>query len=344
MQQTPSVQGHPASVDAYIRYGWKLVPIPPNTKGPQHQGWNQPHAALTSAADLPQGWGIGLAHAYTGTMALDVDEWDSAAAALAEQGINLQSLYDAPDAVTIESGKPGRGKLLYRMPFGLTLPSKKITIKKDGANQVIYELRCATSNNLTVQDVLPPSIHPETRQPYRWGGHGNWTRLPEIPITLLTLWNSLLEQEKIKNIRSDGAIDVSWTDIQTAMTHINPDCSRDDWVTVGMALHWAGTQTGQEEQAFHLWDEWSAQSHTKYKGQNDLIVQWRSFKPDGGKTLGSLFHLAQENGWQPPHPSAEDLFSAVNQAPEQNIPNVTDLMRPPPPDINLDHWPSLLVE
>ena len=180
----PHVTQHPASVDAYIRHGWSLVPIPNGTKGPRTPGWNLKENAIKSQADLPAGYGIGLAHAYSGTMAFDIDEWEMTVEELTPQGVDLQALYNANDAVIVDSGRAGHGKLLYSLPFGLTLPSKKIIINGVTA----YELRCATVNNLTVQDVLPPSIHPDTHQPYRWAGKGHWTRLPTIPQSLLDLW------------------------------------------------------------------------------------------------------------------------------------------------------------
>ena len=126
MTATNTVQQHPASVDLYIRHGWSLVPIPQGTKGPRTPGWNKKENALRSQADLPQNFGIGLAHAYSGTMALDIDNWQATQALLNDHGINLIDFYNDPDAVIIESGKQGHGKLLYRMPVGLTLPSKKV--------------------------------------------------------------------------------------------------------------------------------------------------------------------------------------------------------------------------
>ena len=55
----------------------------------------------------------------------------------------------------------------------------------------VHVLTLEAGAPVTVQDVLPPSIHPSTKQPYRWAGHGNWTRLPVIPQPLLDLWQSL---------------------------------------------------------------------------------------------------------------------------------------------------------
>lgn len=334
---SPSVQQHPASVDAYIRHGWSLVPIPPGTKGPRATGWNKREAALASQSDLPPGYGIGLAHAFSGTMAFDIDSWDIASQIMGQHGIDLAALYAAPDAVIVDSGRAGRGKLLYQMPAGLVLPSKKVIHQ----STVIYELRCATSSMLTVQDVLPPSIHPETMQPYRWAGRGHWTRLPMLPEALLAVWESLLEQEKTASIAVSGAVDASWNEIQQAVEHINPNCSYQEWITIGMALHWAGTQTQELDYALALWNEWSQGSEGKYPGERVIYNHWVSFKPDKATSvkLGSLFHIAKEHGWARPEPDVSQLFKAV----ESTTPDVVHSWKPKPPKMNLDLWPEVLA-
>lgn len=337
------VHQHPATVDAYLRHGWKLVPIPPGTKGPTRSGWNREERTIQSSAELPPGFGIGLAHAFSGTMALDIDEWDTAAFRLSLHGIDLQSLYEAPDAVIIHSGNPGHGKLLYSMPFGLALRSKKLTHRgQDGVNHNYLDFRCATANRLTVQDVLPPSMHPTTGQPYRWAGRGNWQSLPEIPPMLLDYWRGLLDEEDQSNsaIPTGDAIPSNWTEVHEALSHISPDCSRDEWINVGMALHYAGMQTNDMTQALTLWDSWSARSVIKYPGQRAILTQWTSFRPD--KThlvkLGTLFHYARQAGWTR-RIDASKLFSEVAFSPTR----VAEAIRPAPPDLDLDLWPSLLA-
>ena len=330
---------HPASVDAYIRHGWSLVPIPANTKGPRTPGWNLKENALKSQADLPTGYGIGLAHAYSGTMALDIDNWTVTSTLLAEYGIDLNALYNAHDAVVINSGKAGHGKLLYAMPFGAALPSKKILHKGITA----YELRCATASGLTVQDVLPPSIHPETHKPYQWAGGGDWMSLPVIPQALLDLWNGMLAQDKERTIATDGSIDASWEEIRQALDAVPADCSRDEWVSIGMALHWAGTQTDQLEQALQLWNEWSHTAQFKYPGEREILTQWISFKPDKATSvkLGTLFHIAKQHGWQRPLPDASELFTKV-EVPVMQPLDIIDNLRPKPPEMNMDLWPGVL--
>jgi len=327
----------PVSYDMYIRHGWALVPIAPGSKGPKTPGWNKRENVLTSSAVLPQGYGVGLAHAYSGTMALDVDDWVQAQALLADHGIDLNALYNASDAVTINSGVSGHGKLIYQMPFGLTLPSKKIMADK----KVAYELRCASASGLTVQDVIPPTIHPVTNRPYEWGSRGNWQKLPTIPMELLALWQTILDADKERTVTVSGTIDASWDEIKSALYAISPDCDRQQWIDCGMALHDAGTSTDQLDHAYTLWDEWSQQSQAKYKA-SDMPVQWRSFKPtEAGIKLGTLFHHATNAGWKRPMPDAAHLFSTVTPTAPKSI---TDSMVVPIPECDLDHLPKVLVK
>lgn len=340
-----SVTQHPASVEAYVRHGWSLVPIPPGTKGPATKGWNERQNALVSHAQLPPGWGIGLAHAYSGTMAVDVDDWDRAAFELMMHGISLQGLYDAPDAVIVDSGRQGHGKLLYAMPLGMAIPSRKFMDSRTGADGKperynFLDLRCGTANGLTVQDVLPPSIHPDTRQPYRWAGRGHWTRLPQIPQALLDFWMRSLE---VQRAAPTSTTNVDWSEIETALPVIDPSCSREEWITVGMALHHAGTESGDIDHAFNLWDQWS-QPSSKYPGERGLLGQWRSFRSDKGTAvkLGSLFRLARAAGWTKPMPDVSTMFQSQGAATPVEPETLTANLRPLPPQLDLDVVPKAL--
>jgi hypothetical protein len=335
MSQPHQVHQHPASVDAYIRHGFSLVPIPAGTKGPKLSGWNVRENALKSQADVPAGHGIGLAHAYSGTCALDIDDWDTAAFMLGLQGVDIRALYEANDAVVIDSGKAGRGKLLYALKEPLR--TKKITT----SGQTSYELRCATANGLTVQDVLPPSIHPETRQPYRWAGRGHWSRLPAIPAVLLQHWQSLLKDDEVKTIAEEGStLDLSWSEIQRALSHINADCDRQAWVNIGMALHWAGTQSGNLDTAFSMWVEWSMGAAHRFPGNREMFTQWRSFKADkeSGIKIGTLFAAAKAAGYIRPVPDVTHMFSEV----KKTAGSLMQAFRPAPPDVDLSVFPDVL--
>lgn len=335
MQSTQHLQ-HPASVDLYIRHGWYLVPVPKGTKGPNTKGWNKKKNMLTAQSQLPEGYGIGLAHAYSGTMALDIDNWDRATELLESHGINLQELYDASDAVIIDSGRKGRGKLLFQMPDDTILPTKKIT----EGNEVIYELRCASNNGLTVQDILPPSIHPETNEPYRWAGKGNWQSLPPLPDSLLTHWQDIIDSQ-YQELASDTptSITTSWHEIYSAVDAIDPSTSREEWITVGMALHWAATVDDKLNEALIYWNDWSKDSD-KYPGTQQVWSQWCSFKSDkaNNRKLGSLFHIAKKHGWERPVPPVSHMFGATPIDPDTVIKDY----QISPPDVDMSHVPNLL--
>jgi predicted P-loop ATPase len=130
--------------------------------------------------------GIGLAHAFSGTCCLDFDDLEQSAMWFFEEhGIDVHALLNAYDAVQIRSGRQNRGKLLYRLPAGI---APLITVKVPECG---LELRCATRDGKTVQDVLPPTIHPTTLNAYQWGGAGDWHNLPELPPDVLAVWKLL---------------------------------------------------------------------------------------------------------------------------------------------------------
>jgi hypothetical protein len=184
----------------YVAAGLHLVPLEAGTKKATGAGWNRREAAIGSPAAIdPHLRGIGLAHAWSGTCALDVDHFELAQSWLAGAGIDLGELLEADDGVRILS-RPGRAKLLYRMPDGVALPSKVV---KRG-DVTILEFRCATEQGLTVQDVLPPSVHPDTGAPYAWGGNGDWRSMPTVPERLLAVWRDLVAVER----RADVAVEV----------------------------------------------------------------------------------------------------------------------------------------
>lgn len=341
MSALPQVSTLSVSYDPYVRQGWHLCPIPPLTKGPKLSNWNKKENTVTDPNMIPPNYGVGLCHAYSGTMALDIDDWDRAVYEFAKYDIDLPALYAAPDAVIIDSGREGHGKLLYAMPFGMSLTSKKlIETMPDGSKKNYIDFRCATASGLTVQDVLPPTIHPITGKPYQWAGKGDWRNLPQIPQALLDVWQSLLAKDLERTIMQHGSqVHASWDEVKQALDHINPDINRDEWVSIGMALHYAGHSTNQIDQALMLWDEWSSQG-TKYKGQQDIMNCWRSFKPDpSGVKLGTLFHYATQAGWTRPVPDVSSLFKEViPQSPK----GIIDGMVIKPPVCRMDYFPQIL--
>jgi hypothetical protein len=81
---------------------------------------------------------------------------------------------------------------------------------------------------------------------------------------------------------------------QQALSHIS--IAKGDyqtWIDMGMAL-----QHGFGAAGYQLWVQWSS-TQPEYKGEEDCKNHWKSFKPNGATSLGTLFHLAKQNGYRP---------------------------------------------
>ncbi|PWU21853.1 MAG: hypothetical protein C5B50_00790 [Verrucomicrobia bacterium] len=100
--------------------------------------------------------------------------------------------------------------------------------------------------------------------------------------------------------------------IITALAHL-PAVTRDEWLDAGMALH----ATGWGDRALAIWDVWSRLRCPDkgpgrgYLGIDDLRRQWITFKPTGGRTIGTIFARAKERGWQDRAPHAGQAAGAA---------------------------------
>lgn len=269
----------------YAAHGWALVPIASGQKGPTGKAWNQRERCVVSPT-----WrgNIGLAHAYSGTCAIDIDDLDMATAWLAARGVDLADLLADPEAVMISSGRPNRAKLLYYLTD--PIESHKVVEKIDGEPHSIIDFRCGNSKGTTVQDVLPPSIHPDTGKPYEWKYNdelvADWRMLPVIPAPLLAVWQGLLSPTSPESVGDTEYEVLTVDELRPLLYQHDPDCDRDTWVDrMGpVHLHTRGSADGLE-----LCVEWSSQG-SKYKGRGDVEKVWRSYslKGDRLKTAASL--------------------------------------------------------
>lgn len=184
-------------LEHFIQLGFALVHIPPGSKAPKGAGWQRDPITTLEEARLK--WStpanVGVVHRQSGTIAVDVDNADGAARALAVVGINLQQLLDAPGPKI----KSPRGiKPIYRLPEGveakrhaLAWPTRETCglPKRQQKLETIFELRADST-----QDVLPGSIHP-TGVLYEWIDRPDTREdIPEVPGGLLTLlenWDAL---------------------------------------------------------------------------------------------------------------------------------------------------------
>jgi putative DNA primase/helicase len=167
------------------RFHLALVPLPPATKAPLHQKWNDDAQLIRTVEAATAHWrrhpsdGMGACLEPSGLVSLDADYIEGAREVLAAESIDLDALIGTTPTIV------GRAPRLEFKAPAAPLSKKAVTwpARAEGEKPVtVLELRAGR-----VQDVLPPSIHPDTRQPYTWRTPPR-DGFPPLPETLLALW------------------------------------------------------------------------------------------------------------------------------------------------------------
>jgi len=115
-------------------------------------------------------------------------------------------------------------------------------------------------------------------------------------------------KNEVRGIPNHGGSDliVSEADLVEILDYIPNDTSLeyDDWIKIGMALHEA-TSGGR----FDLWVSWS-QKNPKHD-DSQMLMKWKSFGKNPSRyTVGTLIHLAKENGYIFKHTIDEVEFNS----------------------------------
>ncbi|HGM4963222.1 TPA: bifunctional DNA primase/polymerase [Pseudomonas putida] len=217
----------PTTADWARRYietfGLALVPIEPGEKGPKGAGWNKPGGYFTDASKAEAFWtaspnhNLGVVLGPSRVCSLDVDDVELTRQVLQQTlGLDVDALADAyPTSV----GNPERFRVMFRVPEGVELsrhalvwPNKNdpdgtiykglmVQVKAamdagDAGREAAFRMAAEPFKKVTVfelrgglvQDVLPPSIHPNTHKPYIWRTPPTAEGLPELPAALLAIW------------------------------------------------------------------------------------------------------------------------------------------------------------
>lgn len=103
--------------------------------------------------------------------------------------------------------------------------------------------------------------------------------------------------------------------IMFALLHISPDVDYTTWVQIGMGL-----RNSFGDAAFPIWDNWSSRG-SDYPGTKTLRAKWAGFeyRPDG-VTVATLFHHAQDYGWNGKREYIKPVLPVRLLKPEENIP------------------------
>lgn len=111
--------------------------------------------------------------------------------------------------------------------------------------------------------------------------------------------------------------------IRDAVSFVLPN-DRDTWLRMGMAIK---SELG--DPGFDVWNAWSQQAES-YKATAARDV-WRSIRPNGGITVGTLFHEARANGWRDDgayrKPTPEELAERQRAAAERTKQEESEIRR-----------------
>ena len=184
----PTIADYAAS---YVRqFGMAIVPLPPRTKRPLTENWGNdvitdPDQARAYYEKHPD-WNMGAALGPSRLCSFDVDDIDATRLIFEEFGWDLDAMMQYP---TIQ-GSPGGFRVMFRVPEGINLQYHALSWpKQDGSRGrfTVWEIRAADTQQR--QDVLPPSIHPDTQRPYVWLTKPKADEgLPTPPDFLLQMW------------------------------------------------------------------------------------------------------------------------------------------------------------
>lgn len=93
--------------------------------------------------------------------------------------------------------------------------------------------------------------------------------------------------------------------VQDALRYVSPDLGYGDWVRVLQSVHSA--YPGPE--GLSVADGWSSQGEKYVPGE--VAKKWDSFSEGGGLGIGTLVHMAQQNGWAGDPSAAARLRTAA---------------------------------
>lgn len=262
--------------------GLSVIPLRPNSQIPAIKSWKKYQTELPTIAEIKkweeiEGANIGLVMGeVSGLVGIDLDhDIDN----LHEK---IEKCLASEDTIT-KKGNKGYTKF-YRYN------GEETAGKSVGGSRVVDIL---SDGSYTV---LPPSIHP-LGDTYRYENSLTFDDLNELkrlPRRFIRKVDKLFEtKEETTKKHTSGDIKVDIKEVEEALNFINNTGNKvdyDKWLHVGMAL-----REGLGDEGYNLWTEWSSRS-SKSTGKS-WETKWKSFN-GSGVTLGSLFHLAMEGGFE----------------------------------------------
>ena len=256
---------------------WRYCRVRSGEKKPYPADWqNNP---LTLDQVDSDNIGLILGPLGNGVCAIDFDgttAWTWAT----EHGIDISKL----NSIAWTSGKTDRCQMAFSVPeeYWDVLKTKKITTgEREG-----FEFRWAGG-----QSVVPPSIHPDTKQPYIWLIDAT-NELQVIPESILLAWLEIIADEVPRPLDTTPEVnldeltdnDIEQVDMALRiLKQLRPGLLYDEWRTIAWAV------------AHHVGRPAAKVLITKYypeqkRGEYDAL--FRTWNKAKSPTIGSLMFMA----------------------------------------------------
>jgi predicted P-loop ATPase len=315
-QFAPALKSVLNAVGPLIRAGASLHWLVPFEKRPIADEWSKAplHSEDALRASYKENANIGIRlgepskveGGYLHLIDLDIRKPEKAAEAWAK----LLELWPAARTFpTAISGSGGESRHIY---FITPTPFPKKKLAKSIGFTMVWDARKGRYvrkydweidiYGTGAQAVLPPSIHPDTRLPYLW------ERPLELDFPILMAVESVIvegwgvtsstttdeeDEDDLFGLLRAAPMDLSADDINRIIADLPADWvdDRDQWLTVGAALH---HQFEGANEGFERWNEWAKQS-PKFDARDSARV-WKSFK--GSKNpvrMATLIQAANSN-------------------------------------------------
>lgn len=287
-----------------IDNGYSILPIMPGSKSPgsysrmeSNRGW-RPYRDWTRHCtrgtrqfeiELWKDWpdsGIGIA--CGSVVGIDIDIVQDVEVAKQVEALAREMLGDTP---CLRIGLAPKRLLVYRAETSFSgFKPHPIEVLARGQQFVAF------------------AIHPETGEPYYWPGESlldvDISQLPAVTEAqcrafaekALTIIPEGLRPSRLSaddgSPHSAAAYQTgTYEAIEDALRYIpNPDLPYDDWIRIGMAI-----RGGLGDIGFPLFDDWSAKAP---KNNSDFTFKtWNGFKNVRSIGAGTIYYLAEQNGW-----------------------------------------------